>query len=215
MSIIRKLKHKLMLDSRSSKLNLFLDQVCKSDDDTVLDVGAADIEYSPFDNFLEKNYPYPNKITALSIFPLVHFTKRYPDVSTVVFSGGAFPFDDNSFDVVHSNAVIEHVGGRELQVNFVKELSRVGKRFFFTTPAKHFLVETHTNVPIFHLLPKRLFDGILRIIGKGWATGDYMNLLSKHDIEVILRLAGVPKFRIITNRMFGLPLHYIVVGEKE
>ncbi len=215
MSIISKLKHLLMLDSRTIKLNLFLGLVCNSDDDTVLDVGAADVEYSPFDNFLEKYYPYPNKITALSIFPLIHFAQRYPDVTTVVFSGGGFPFDDNAFDIVHSNAVIEHVGCRDLQVDFVKELSRVGKRFFFTTPSRLFPVETHTNLPFFHLLPKQYFDSILRIIGKEWATGNYMNLLSKHDLEVILRSAGVSKFRIITKRMLGFPLHYIVVGEKE
>lgn len=204
-----------MSRSRTEKLDLFLNCVCNSKQNTILDVGAADIEYSPFDNFLEKHYPHPEKITALSIYPLTHFSQRYPDVSTVVFQGGKFPFEDNAFDVVHSNAVIEHVGGKDKQVEFVKELARVGNRFFFTTPSRYFPFETHTNVPFFHYLPKRNFDCFLRVIGKEWATGDYMNLLSKYDLENILLLAGVRKFKIITKRMLGLPLHYFVIGEKE
>jgi len=215
MSPLGKIKYKLMYRSRSDKLKLFLNDVCSSDSNKVLDVGAADVEYSPFDNFLEKYYPHPEKITALSIFPLVHFSQRYPSVSAVVYQGGRFPFEDNSFDVVHSNAVIEHVGSRDKQIDFVKELARVGKKFFFTTPSRHFIFETHTNIPFFHFLPKHFFDRLLLLLGKEWASGDYMNLLSRKDVEVLMRKACVHKFKIITKRMMGLPLHYFVIGEKE
>lgn len=215
MSLFKEIKHLLMSSSRSEKLDLFVSEVCTSYDNTILDVGAADLEYSPVDNFLEKHYHSPNKITALSIYPLINFSNRYPDISTVVFDGCTFPFADNAFDVVHSNAVIEHVGGTEKQVAFVKELARVGERFFFTTPSRHFPIETHTNVPFFHYLPKQVFDKILTILGKKWACGDYMNLLSRKDLEQIIRLAGVDKFKIITKRFMGLPLHYYVIGKKE
>lgn len=215
MPLLNNIKFLFMSNSRTKKFDLFLNEVCTSIDETILDVGAADIEYSPFDNFLEKHYPYPNKITALSILPLVHFSQRYPEVSTIIFKGGSFPFADNSFDVVHSNAVIEHVGGKEKQRAFIKELARVGKRFFFTTPSRHFPIETHTNVPFFHYLPKQIFDRLLRIIGKEWASGDYMNLLTRRDLEEIMSQAGVHKYRIITKKIIGLPLHYIVIGEKE
>lgn len=215
MYLFKNIKHSLMSGSRSAKLSLFVNEVCTGENNTILDVGAADIEYSPFDNFLEKHYPYRQKITALSILPLVHFSQRYPDVSTVVFQGGAFPFEDNSFDVVHSNAVIEHVGGKEMQIAFVKELKRVGKKFFFTTPSRRFPIETHTNVLFLHYFPKRLFDRILRLLGKEWACGDYMNLLTRNELDDIMRQAGVKNFKIITKRILGLPLHYFVIGEKD
>lgn len=203
-----------MSRSRSTKYDLFLAQTCIDKSSQLLDVGVADTEYSPYDNFLEKHYPYSENITALSIFPLDEFRKRYPKVKTVVFQGGIFPFADNQFDIVHSNAVIEHVGSFEQQIDFVKEFVRVARTFYFTTPSRFFPVETHTNLLMLHYLPKVIFDRILLMFGKSWATGSYMNLLSKGDIVRLMKYAGVADYRIFTKRLLGFPLHYIVVGQK-
>jgi len=75
-----------------------------------LDVGVADREYSPYDNYLEKTYLKLSKVTALSIQDLNEFPDRYPEVEIVTYAGGKFPFLDLQFSIVHSNAVIEHVG---------------------------------------------------------------------------------------------------------
>jgi ubiquinone/menaquinone biosynthesis C-methylase UbiE len=179
-----------------------------------LDVGVADVEFSPWDNFLEKNCPCQNKITAISIYPLEQFKFRYPGISTVVYSGGKLPFSDNSFDVIHCNAVIEHVGDFEKQVEFVKEISRCSRKFFLTTPSKLFPFETHTNLFFLHYLPKQMFDKILCVLGKRWATGDYIHLLSKSDLNKILNKAQITNARIITKRIFRIPLHYFVIGTK-
>ena len=66
------------------------------------------------------------------------------------------PFDDGSFDVVFSNAVIEHVGDRERQGQLVREALRVGRRVFLTTPNRWFPVEVHTRLPFVHWLPDEL-----------------------------------------------------------
>ena len=39
------------------------------------------------------------------------------------------PFKDNSLEIVHSSAVIEHVGSYENQLAMLKECSRVSKNF--------------------------------------------------------------------------------------
>jgi len=58
---------------------------------------------------------------------------------------------------------------------------------FFTTPNRFFPIEMHTNIPIFHWFPKRFFDNLLKIIGKEWAAGNYMNLLSYNKLNKILK----------------------------
>ena len=210
--MIRNIKHSLMGKSRERKYQLFLEQAKPSRASTVLDVGVADREYSPFDNYLEKKYPYPHNITALSIHPLNEFSKRYPDIKAVTYRGKKFPFKDKAFSVVFSNAVIEHVGDFRQQLYFVKEMNRVGLQFYFLTPAKEFPIEMHTNYPFIHWFPKGLFDRIVTWLGKAWASGDYMNLLKKTDLEALLKASDVREFKIFTYRIGPFPVHYAVWG---
>ena len=109
--MIRTIKHYLMQKSRDEKYHEFLLLTKPSEDSKILDVGVADQEYSPFDNYLEKKYPYPHNITALSIHPLNKFKKKYPDIKAIIYDGDEFPFNDKEFQIAYSNAVIEHVGG--------------------------------------------------------------------------------------------------------
>jgi SAM-dependent methyltransferase len=93
----------------------------------------------------------------------------------------ALPFADGEFDVVFSNAVIEHVGGREQQRRFVSEALRVGRRVFLTTPNRRFPIEVHTRLPLVHWLPERLTHAAYRALGKGWATE--IHLLSSRRLR--------------------------------
>jgi 2-polyprenyl-3-methyl-5-hydroxy-6-metoxy-1,4-benzoquinol methylase len=63
------------------------------------------------------------------------------------------PFADDSFDLVLSNAVIEHVGDEQAQRRFAEEHARVGKSWIITTPNRWFPVESHTNAILRHWLP--------------------------------------------------------------
>ena len=63
------------------------------------------------------------------------------------------PFADGAFDVVLSNAVIEHVGDAEDQRAFVAEHLRVGRHFVITTPNRWFPMETHTKALFRHWSP--------------------------------------------------------------
>lgn len=58
-------------------------------------------------------------------------------------NGLDLPFPDNSFDLVYSNAVIEHVGDMHAQAQFIREHARVGKHWISTTPNRLFPVEAH------------------------------------------------------------------------
>ena len=212
---IEKLARRISAGNRGKKWRLFMEIVGPSPRTRVLDVGYSDREYAETDNYLEKHYPYPGSVTALGVEDPSSFQARYPDVHVVQYAGGVFPFADKVFDVAWSNAVIEHVGGWDDQVSFLKEMHRVASLVILTTPNRFFPVEVHTRIPLLHYLPKRLFDAFLRWVGKGWAAGGYMNLLSLGQVKRLLRAADIRTYRIVRNRLLWFTMDFVVIAGEQ
>jgi len=206
-----KIAHFISGQNRKRKYSIFLSKMKPKENTTILDVGFSDNEYSPNDNYLEKHYQWQNQITALGIDKPINFPKNYPQVRTIQYNGGEFPFPDNSFDICYSNAVIEHVGDKEKQLLFLKELNRVGRKIFITTPNRGFPIEVHTRLPIFHWFPKPIFDNVATFFGKKFATGNYMNLLFYKQIVSLFEEANINNFKIIKNRKFGFTMDFVVI----
>ena len=130
---------KISINNREKKHELFMRLFEPTANDKILDVGYAnEIELSPSTNYLEKKYPYLNNITGLGIYDYAPVQVYNRDLArggnefkTVKYDGKIFPFDDKSFDIGFFNAVIEHVGDKNAQLLFVKEISRVCKKVFF------------------------------------------------------------------------------------
>ena len=55
MSFRDKISMGIMRNSRVKKHKMFINLIKPKFDDSLLDVGYSDIEYFPYDNFLEKN----------------------------------------------------------------------------------------------------------------------------------------------------------------
>ena len=201
--------------NRQKKWDRFLRVFAITESTRVLDVGFNENEYSSVDNFLEKKYPHTEMITALGMEEPVKFRARYPKVRAMKYDGAVFPFDEDSFDICWSNAVIEHVGDFDRQVNFLKEINRVAKSFYITTPNRYFPVEVHTRIPFLHWLPKPAFDWCLVRLGKAWAAGPYMNLLSLADIRSVCAEAGIVDFEVVPNRLMGFTLDYVVICKRQ
>ncbi len=207
------ISNKISCYNRNRKYKYFLDTFKPQPNDTILDVGFNDSEFSDNDNFLERFYPYQSKITALGIMGNEFFSKKYPEVNVVLYDGKKFPFEDKSFDIGWSNAVIEHVGDHEAQLFFLKELLRTCKKLYFTTPNRFFPIEVHTKIPFLHWLPKPLFDKIILKTPKRWAAGDYMNLLSIRQAKSLLKDANVTNYKIKKNYFGGFVMDFCVIVE--
>ncbi len=85
-----------------------------------------------------------------------------PQFLHVEGDGCQLPFADQSFDIVFSNSVIEHVGSRSAQQAFAAEVMRVGRSYWVQTPNRYFPVETHLLTPFVHWLPKRAAGWVIR-----------------------------------------------------
>jgi SAM-dependent methyltransferase len=181
-----RLTDRISLRSRKRKLQLFLDELQPTAETTVLDVGADELAFGEGDgcgtlNFFEELYPWPERITALGVQDGTGFRRRYPQIRYVQGDACALPFADGEFDIVFSNAVIEHVGGRERQRKLVSEALRVGRRVFLTTPNRRFPIEVHTRLPLVHWLPDALSHRAYDALGKGSAKE--ISLLSARSFE--------------------------------
>jgi len=187
---------------------------------TVLDVGATADKLHPESNFFEQFFPQKNKITALSNQDAKFLETEYPGLTFIQGNGLDMPFEDNSFDLVFSSAVLEHVGSFEKQCRFFNECLRVSKKYvFITTPNRFYPVEFHTYLPFIHWLPKKIHRKILNLIGqKALALEDNLNLLSKKDIKLMLQpIAQTKTCKILSVKLFGITsnwIYYISPHEK-
>jgi SAM-dependent methyltransferase len=172
----------ISLRSRRRKLALFYDLMRPGPGTTVLDVGVDEVSLGDAGgesgctthNLLEERYAWPERITALGLHDGRRFRERYPDIAYVQGDACALPFPDGAFDIVHSNAVIEHVGPRPRQELFVREALRVGSRVFLTTPNRWFPIEVHTRLPLVHWLPERLSGRVYDLLGMPWAGENHL-----------------------------------------
>ncbi|HIK17035.1 MAG TPA: methyltransferase domain-containing protein [Leptolyngbyaceae cyanobacterium M33_DOE_097] len=174
----------------------------------VLDVGVT-CDRRIDSNFFERLYPYPEKLIAVGMEDASFLEELYPGVTFCQTDGRSLPFPDKMFDLVVSFAVVEHVGTREQQTAFVKELCRVGKHVFIATPNRWFPVEFHTTLPLVHWLPPKVFRRLLHSLGRDfWAQESNLNLLDCPSLVAMFPAAS--QLNVYRYRLLGLVSNLMV-----
>jgi len=126
-------------------------------------------------------------------------------------------FGEESFDIAHSNSVIEHVGDWHRMEAFASEIRRVGRSYFVQTPDFWFPLEPHFMAPFFHWLPRTTRVWLFMHVDVGfWSRRssaeeacqvvDSIRLLDRRSFRALFSDADV-----LTERLFGMPKSLIAV----
>jgi hypothetical protein len=172
--------------ARRRLFQLFLKTMRPQPAERVLDVGVSD-EVAAESNMLEQLYPHRANLTCASLTDGAAILRAYPGVQHVrVVPHEPLPFADNAFDIVHSNAVLEHAGSADQQCTFLGELCRVARRRFVAVPNRLFPVELHTCLPVVHYLPKSTFRRLLRGSRYDvWSHEENLNFVSAGELRAL------------------------------
>lgn len=166
----------------------------------VLDVGVTTGDREDC-NFFERWYAYPQNITAVGLEDCRFLEQSYPGLKFVQADGRKLPFADKSFDLAVSFAVVEHVGSRAEQAEFIRELCRVSRRVCLTTPNRWHPIDFHTVLPLIHWLPAKVARMIWRALGhEFFSKEENLNLLSERQLLSLVpkdRRARVTKYRFL------------------
>jgi len=183
--------------------------------EAIADVGVTSDRSYEHSNYLEAWYPDKRAITAVGIDDASFLEDVYPGMTFVHANGLELPFHDRSFDVVHSSAVLEHVGSFANQVRFIEECARIARRaVFLTTPNRWFPIEFHTVLPLVHWLPKPVFRRLMRSTGREFFSAEAnLNLMTARELTHAAATAkGTARFdvRVSSVGLAGWPSNLLL-----
>src|SRR6478736_6356253 len=95
---------RLAAKMRRHMFDLFLREFSPRQGQSILDVGATSDDTYEAANYLEAWYPHKQDLTAVGIDDAAFLEARYPGLRFVRADGRDLPFEDGSYDFVHSSA---------------------------------------------------------------------------------------------------------------
>lgn len=130
-------------------------------------------------------------------------------------------YPDQSFDVIYSNSVIEHVGTWRDQQAMASEVRRVGRRYLVQTPNRYFPIEPHFLFPGFQFLPEEVKVRLLLRYKLGWfpkaqdrnqalAFAREIRLLTGRELRRLF-----PDARIVAEKFYGLTKSFMAIRGAE
>ncbi len=183
---------------------------------SVLDVGGRPFIWE----LLSREYNVKPRQLVLLNTPSENPLASSPDYSVEIGDGCQLPYADNSFDLVFSNSVIEHVGGAEEMARFAQGCDRVGKALYIQTPNRWFPLEAHFGAAFIHWLPRAWYRKI-SFISLRYCFA-YNNPIEKRHFEQefnttrLLSLKQLREFfpgkKIVAERVLGLAKSFIVMS---
>ena len=117
---------------------------------SILDIGGKI-------NFWENRGLAGNNDYKITIVNIEKETSKFSNINYEIGDATNLnKFNAKSFDIVHSNSVIEHLYNFNNQSKMASEILRIGKKYIVQTPNKYFFLEPHYLIPFFQFLPDKL-----------------------------------------------------------
>jgi len=207
------LASKVSFHVRRKMFTIFMAAMRPSAETSILDLGVTSDDRYQESNYFERFYPYKDRVVCAGTEDGSHLEQEYPGVTFVpIKANQPLPFLNQQFDIIFSNAVIEHTGGEGGQQFFIKEILRVSKAFFITTPNRWFPVEMHTGLPLLHYLPMPIYRLVLTRIGlQYWTSEENLNLLDARSFSRLF--PSSVSVKVVTVTLLGIPSNLIAYGE--
>jgi hypothetical protein len=122
------------------------------------------------------------------------YRQLYPHNSALIGDGCRMPFSDKSVDIVFSNAVIEHLAPPQ-QVLMAREIMRVGRSWFVTTPNFYYPFEIHHKLPCIQFLP-RFLQLFIRRRFRTYPGNEPLTLLKASQLQRLFPGSAIVKQRV-------------------
>jgi hypothetical protein len=207
---------RLSSEVRRKMFGMFMNYFSPQETDLVLDLGVTSDQSYESSNYFEALYPYKHRVVAAGLQEAAFLEAQYPGVRYVQANALDLPFPAGEFDLVHSAAVLEHVGSLANQARMIAECVRVARRgICLTTPNCWYPIEFHTQLPLVHWLPKPAYRRIFHWLGiHELAREENLNLMTKRELRGIARSIAGWRFDVADARLFGWKSNVILFGRK-
>jgi len=187
---------------RRRRMSIFMSHMNVDENATILDLGGQPKIWSSVN--LKLN------ITILNLPGIAH--RDHETHHSITYIEGdacnVVGFEDGRFDIVFSNSVIEHVGDTKTQVEFAREVMRLGRSYWVQTPSKYFPIEAHCGMPFWWFYPESLRQYFItrwrRKLPAWTEMIEGTRVLGANQLRALF-----PKADVKTERFFGIPKSYV------
>jgi len=205
-----------LLKNRKKMYKIFQDYIPVNEETKILDIGTTP-SLEEHENYLVHQYKWKKNLTCLSNQDCEILQSKYSELTLLRGDAKEVNLADSSFDIVYSNATIEHVGSSTNQINFIKECVRLSRsKIFISMPNRYFPIDFHSKIPLIHMLTKNIHRGILKLFGESFFRyEENLNLISKKDLIFFCKKLNIKKFKIISHKLLFFTSNVILIIEKE